>query len=410
MRLLNDTLRLLNRVGIGRASLAEENLIAAARKQSGLHYFGDESFRRQLRILLHDLEHESDLNPVGRMLTRQSLVRLLRNRLLAQDLLDRHPEILERKFAPPVVVVGLGRSGTTRLHRLLAADSRFLHLKAWESVFPVPWPESFGSDKDPRITSIEQGLKAVLYMSPQIAAVHPLGAHEVEEEVGLIQHGFSSQLFEILTRTPNLAEWLMTHDQTAAYEYMVVLLKIIGWFRGDPEDKPWVLKTPQHMQDLDALMKVFPDARLVFTHRDPVKVVGSLCSMTWNSIVRDTDHVDPHWVGREWLGKTERMVRKVMDLRDRIIPAAQQHDALYADISTDWVGVMDGIYGYLGMPFTDEARHGMEQWLAINRQHKHGAHKYALEDFGLTREQVDERLMFYRLHYQIPYETRARHE
>jgi len=95
MRLLNDTLRLLNRVGIGRASLAEENLIAAARKQSGLHYFGDESFRRQLRILLHDLEHESDLNPVGRMLTRQSLVRLLRNRLLAQDLLDRHPEILE---------------------------------------------------------------------------------------------------------------------------------------------------------------------------------------------------------------------------------------------------------------------------------------------------------------------------
>ena len=281
LRILNGILRPLNRLGIARARLDESSLIAAARRQSGLRDFGDDSFLEPMRILLDALEREADINPLGRALTRQSLVRLLRNRLLAADLLRRHPEILDRPMPPPVVVVGLARSGTTRLHRLLAADRRFLHLKSWESIHPVPWPDSYGAAVDPRKRNIEQALKAVLYMSPQIAAVHPLGANEVEEEVGLLQHHFSSQIFEVITPVPSFAEWLMTHDQTPAYEYMVKLMKIISWFRDDPPDKPWVLKTPQHMQDLDALMAVFPDARLVFAHRDPVKTVGSICSMAW---------------------------------------------------------------------------------------------------------------------------------
>ncbi len=409
MRALNGVLRVLNGMGLVRVELDEQSLMRSARKQTGLEEFGDEYFLTPMRVLLNSLEEEADLNPLGRFLTRQSILRILKHRLLVEDLLKREPQILEREIAPPVVVVGLARSGTTRLHRLLAADDRFLHLEAWESVNPVPWPESFERETDPRVTNIEQALKAVLYMSPQIAAVHPLGAHEVEEEVGLIQHGFSSQVFEVCAKIPSFAEWLMTRDQSAAYEYMVVLMKIISWYRNDPEGKAWVLKSPQHMQDLDSLIKVFPDAKIIFPHRDPVKVMGSTCSMAWNAIVRDSDSVTAEWVGQEWMDKTERMLKKTLAIRDRQIAKANQLDVLYADITADWRASMQGIYDFLGMELTEEALAGMQGWLDRNNQHKHGAHRYSLADFGLDKEQVDQRLAFYRERFAIPYETRNPH-
>ncbi|MFT4825809.1 MAG: hypothetical protein ACI9J0_003743 [Cryomorphaceae bacterium] len=409
IRVANGVMRTLNRINLAQIRLDEASLLLEARKQTGLSEFGDERFLVPMGLLLESLENEADLNPLGRFMNRMSIVRLLKNRLYVHDLINRHPEILDREIKAPVVVVGLARSGTTRLHRLLAADERFLHLKAWESVNPVPLPASFTTSPDPRITSIEQGLKAVLYMSPQIASVHPLGAHEVEEEVGLIQHGFSSQLFEIQAKTPSFAEWLMTHDQLDAYEYMVTLLKVVSWYRKDPVDKPWVLKTPQHMQDLDSLIKVFPDAKLVCSHRDPVKAVGSACSMTWNAIVRDTDGVSPQEVGREWLEKTERMLKKAQQVRQDMVPRKNQYDVLYADIGENWQQAIAGIYDFLGQDFRDNAKLSMEQWIHSNKQHKHGLHKYRLEDFGLNETQVDERLMFYRQQHNIPYESKNPH-
>lgn len=409
IRIANAVIRMLNRMNLAETQLDEAGLLAEARKQTGLSEFGNEQFLVPMRILLESLENEADLNPLGRFMNRMSIVRLLKNRLYVHDLIRRNPAIMDREIKAPVVVVGLARSGTTRLHRLLAADDRFLHLKAWESVNPVPLPASFTTTPDPRITSIEQGLKAVLYMSPQIASVHPLGAHEVEEEVGLIQHGFSSQLFEIQAKTPTFAEWLMTHDQLDAYEYMVTLLKVVSWYRKDPLDKTWVLKTPQHMQDLDSLIKVFPDAQLICSHRDPVKAVGSACSMTWNAIVRDTDQISPHEVGRDWLGKTERMLKKTQRVRQEMVPEENQYDVMYADIGEDWQKAIAGIYGFLGRDFSDKAKSTMQQWLASNKQHKHGLHKYRLEDFGLNATQVDERLMFYRQQYNIPYESKNPH-
>ena len=201
----------------------------------------------------------------------------------------------------------------------------------------------------------------------------------------------------------------MTEDQTAAYDYMVVLLKIIAWWRNDPPGRPWVLKTPQYMQDLDQLLRVFPEAKLVCSHRDPVKVVGSACSMTWNAIVRDSDTVTPDWVGQEWLGKTERMLQKTLAVRERQVPADNQHDLQYASITADWQQSMAGVYDFLDLSFTDQARAGMWDWLTGNAQHKHGAHKYSLSDFGLQAEEVDRRLMFYRERFAIPYETANPH-
>jgi hypothetical protein len=413
MRVLNTVLRGANKLGVARFSLQRDELVAAARKATGLRDFGDERFLDPMQRLIDSLETEADLNPIGRYMNRTNILRLLKHRLYVQDLLTRHPEILERHMPDPVVIVGLGRSGTTRLHRLLASDPRFLNLHSWESVFPVPYPACFTARAegrtDPRITALDQGLKAVLYMSPQVAAVHPLGTFEVEEEVGLLQHAFSSQIFEIQAKLPTFAEWLMTHDQHAAYEYMVVLLKIISWFRDDPEDKPWVLKTPQHMQDLDALLHVFPNARLVCSHRDPIKCVGSICSTAWNAMVRDCDSITPQWLGQEWLGKTERMLRKTLHVREELVAPQNQYDIQYADITADWQGAMQGVYDYLQLPFIDAARSNMQRWVDENRLHKHGAHKYSLADFGLDTGEVDQRLLFYRQRFNIPYERKNPH-
>lgn len=404
LRLLNWLLKNLQSVGIGKADLSEKGLLSDARKATGLSDFGDDPFLEPMRIVLRSLDQEAGLNPLGRYLTRMSLLRLLKHRLWAENLFKCHPEILQREIKAPVVIVGLARSGTTRLHRLLAADEQFLHLKSWETVHPVPWPESFAADRDPRIANIEGALKAVLYMSPQIAAVHPLGAHEVEEEVGLLQHAFSSQIFEVQAKIPAFAEWLMTHDQTYAYEYMAKLMKLVSWFRKDDPDKPWLMKTPQHMQDLDALIRVFPDARMVFSHRDPIKAVGSACSMTWNAIVRDTDNIDPLWVGQEWFAKTCAMVSKTLSIRENDIPPSQQLDVLYADINKDWEHEISRIYQFIDLPFTAKAKANMQLWREANTQHKHGAHKYALADFGLEANSVDDALMFYRERFNIPYE------
>ncbi|NND66884.1 MAG: sulfotransferase [Halioglobus sp.] len=408
IRALNSVLAGANVLGLARFRLDLDTLLDEARRETGLADFGDERFLEPLAVLIDATEAQA-LNPIGRFLARANIQRLLQGRLQAEELFRRHPEILERNMPDPVVIVGLARSGTTRLHRLLAADPAFAHLKSWESVYPVPTAESFAArdagETDPRITQLDQALKAVLYMSPQIASVHPLGTMEVEEEIGLLQHAFSTQLFEVINGVPGFAEWLMTHDQKHAYEYMVRLLKLVSWFRGDPEDKPWVLKSPQHMQDLDALLHVFPTARLVCPHRDPIKVVGSSCSMAWNSLVRDCDNITPQWVGREWLTKTGRMLHKNLKERETLAGADQQYDVRYADITADWEGALTGVYEFLDRPFTDAAKSGMRTWLNDNRQHKHGAHKYSLEQFGLTAEQVDLELMFYRERFDIPYET-----
>jgi len=248
-------------------------------------------------------------------------------------------------------------------------------------------------------------LKFVIWLGPQIEAVHPLGAHEIEEEVGLIEHAFSSQLFEIIRKLPSFGNWLMQNDQTYAYRYMARLLKMIEWFRNDPPQRPWVLKTPQHMQDLDALLNVFPNAKLLFIHREPVAAVGSACSMTWNALVRDTDSITPQWVGNEWLHKTDAMLRKIIRLRENI-PATHQIDIFYDDMNRDWQGVIRRIYAFTDMELTPQALGAMQAWLDQNRQHKHGKHTYRLEEFGLTPAIAEQKLSYYRDKYQIPPETK----
>ncbi len=367
--------------------LLEETLDRQAIAATGLTDFGNPWFRAPLRILLPALREEARLNAMGRMIAHGSLLKLLKERLWAQAWFTAHPEIRDRPLPAPVVIVGPMRSGTTRLHRLLATDDRFAHLKLYEAMCPVPPLRG----RDTRTLQTAFGLKALNWINPANAAVHPTGPHEADEELGLLENSVWGAQIEAQRRVPSYARWCEAQDATPAYRHMADLLRLAGWRRGDDPAKAWVLKTPQHMQDLPALLAVFPDARLIFTHRDPASVAGSAASLAWNQMVMQSDDVDPHWVGAEWLHKTAHRIEKTLAVREAI-PGAQQLDLTFNDMNRDWQGAMRRVYAFLGLDLAP-ALPAMTAYLA--RETRHAAHRYDLADFGLNATEIRERFSAY---------------
>lgn len=384
-------------------NLLEATIEAQAKRATGLSDFGDAWFREPLGRLLPALREEARLNPLGRVIAHGSVLKVLKERLWAQALFGAHPEIRARQLRAPVVIVGPMRSGTTRLHRLLAADERFAHLRLFEAMCPVPWPGS-RKGRDPRVTYTGRGWKALNWINPANAQVHPTGPMEPDEELGLLEQCFWGAQIEAQRRVPSYARWCEGEDAKPAYAHMADLLRLTGWFRGDDPARPWVLKTPQHMQDLAALDRVFPDARLIFIHRDPVKVVGSACSLAWNQMVVQSDDVDPHWIGAEWLHKTGHRVETTRKIRGTI-DRKRQLDIGFAEMNADWREVMRRVYGFLDMELTPTALAAMEAYLArAEREQPFRRHRYDLADFGLEAGAVAERFADYSAAFDIPAE------
>ncbi|MGL4541313.1 MAG: sulfotransferase family protein, partial [Polymorphobacter sp.] len=206
---------------------------------------------------------------------------------------------------------------------------------------------------------------------------------------------------------PSFARHCETTDQTPAYTYLRQLLQLASWFSGRDPHKPFVLKMPQHMQDLPALMTHFPDARLVFIHRDPATIVASGASLVWNQMVVQSDHVDPHWIGAEWLHKTR--YRDTVTAKCRpTIAATQQIDVRFADMNADWAAVMARIYAFLGLEFDAVTQAAMAAYMRRSAaEHKHHQHRYDLADFGLEPDSVNAHFAGYRARHDIPIEGAA---
>lgn len=406
LRWFNCYTRGLNCFGRARVDLSEQALLDAARRETGFDRFGDESFRPGLRALLASLQSEADLNPFGRLAARKRIVGSLKNLLWANACFEAHPEILQRKIVAPIVIVGPHRSGTTRLHRMLSVDPRLQHLQTWEGFNPAPRPGMPDLDRAARRAEVEKALASYRRVYPGAHAAHPMETDAPEEENLLLNHCFCGFSPLGLYNIPGYYQWFIQHDRTAAYRTLASLLKLISWSRGDPEDKRWVLKNPQHMLDLDVLLQVFPDAQLVFTHRDPLKTIGSLMSLMWHYAVQHTDAPCRARVRDVWLDFCEQAARRSIRTRECISSAAQ-HDVRYEEMNRDWRAVMRGIYDFVGIEFDAGVEHAMAEWLAISdREQQHGGHRYTLEEFGLEPCEVDARMMFAREKYTIPYEGR----
>lgn len=389
------------------SDLTVDALVAAARAHTGLERFGDECFLPGLQAMLASVAEDASLNAFGRLHVQQSTIAFLANRLRANACFEAHPEILQRTISAPIIIVGPHRSGTTRLQRMMATDTRLSHLRTWEGLNFGPRMELPALGSAERREEVRTMLAGVDVMYPGAMTGHPMDADWAEEELHLLDAswcGFSP--LGLYSGISSYYQWFMNSDKTAAYEYMVKLLKLISWSRGEPEGQRWILKNPQHMLNLDTLLKVFPDAKIVFTHRDPLKTVASVMSLMWHFSVQHTDDNCRAPVRELWLDFCVEAARRCIAAREHI-PASQQLDVYYEAMNGDWRGVMREVYQFAGIAWTEQAEQAMDAWLAHSDKEKfHGQHRYSLNDFGLSEAQVEAHMNFVRDRYAIPVERK----
>ncbi|MCU0847321.1 MAG: sulfotransferase [Spirochaetes bacterium] len=377
------------------------DFIRTASKKTGLDDFGNRSFLERMELLLDSIDLEARLHPFGRFMIKQNLVRFLSNRLKIEEAFKKKPEILAVKMEDPVFIIGLQRTGTTMLHRLIASDEKnFRFLASWEAINPAPLKEKKKGREDPRVRMALTAQYALKFMAPDFFAIHPIDARGPEEDCLLFDFDFWSTVPEATMRVPSFSNWLEGQDHTGAYEYYKKVLQYLQW--QNPGGR-WILKTPQHMEHFDEIFKVFPGAKIIQTHRDPSRVVASFCSMVSHAYGVFSDDIDPSEIGRHWSRKALKMVRHSMDIRDKH-GADNFMDVYYSDLMKNPETVMSDIYGFLKIPFNREDADRVDRWTERNPQHKHGKHRYRLEDFGLEKVIIKEGFNAYMKRFSIPEE------
>jgi len=381
LRLLNRAGSALRAAGLPLVRLDEAALVARARRATGLTDLGDDAFRGPLGRLLHALEHEAELTFFGRIIARADLVRLLENRLRMTETRRRHPEIDAEEIRSPVFILGLPRTGTTILHELLAQDRANRVPMTWEVMHPWPPPERAAYENDPRIAEVEKHFAGIERLIPGFQAMHPMGARLPQECVALTAHDFASMLFSTTHRLPSYQAWLDTADLRWVYASHRRQLQYLQWrCRGER----WVLKSPGHLWALDALLAVYPDARIVQTHRDPLKVVASLTSLVTLLRSLASDRPDPFAVGAEWAPRLAAGLERAMAVRARGLPAtARVLDVQFTDFMRDEMRTVRRLYTHFDLELSPEAEAHMRRFLAENPRDRHGVHRYTLADAGL---------------------------
>jgi hypothetical protein len=361
-------------------------LLHAASAQTGLTDFGDDAFRERLEVLCRAVREEGNLSPVGVTGVFGQLVTNLRNRLLLQDLLKRHPEIHDEPIERPIIICGLPRTGTTHLLNLLAADPRLRYLSHWESAEPVT------DDADGVRTRYTQQLAMIKLLMPHFERMHEMGVDDANEEIELMKLDFSTMLFETMGVLPTWRDYYVSHDQARSYGYLRTALKAVQWQRGDR--RRWVLKSPQHLEQLPLLYRVFPDATYVLTHRDPVAVTASMATMAAYSARMTQATPDPVAIGRYWAGAVERLLRACLRDHDKL-PPEQTIDVLFQEFMANEMATVQRVYALAGLPLDTAARASIEQYLAEHRRGRHGAVVYDPDSLDIDRAERHEALRPY---------------
>jgi hypothetical protein len=400
--------RALRGAGLPFASLAEAGLLARAMRRTGLHEFGDPGFREPLRRLLASLESDAGLTPFGRVLARRDLGRLLENRLRLHDTLVRHPEIAAAEIRRPLFVVGLPRTGTSILHELLAQDPANRVPMTWEVMHPWPPPARASFETDARIAQVDRHFSGIDRVLPGFQAMHPMGARLPQECVAITAHDFTSLIFHSSYRVPSYQAWLEQADLRPVYASHRRWLQYFQW--RCPAER-WVLKSPGHLWGLDALLSVYPDARIVQTHRDPLEVVASLASLVTKLRGLGSDAVDPREIGADWAERLAAGLRLMNAARERANGgAARFFDVHFRDLVGREIEQVRRIYAHFELPLLPEAEARMRRFLAENPRDKHGRHRYSLAFAGLEAERLRPAFADYQRRFGVASEPLERRE
>ena len=378
-----------------------ESLLGAAREETGLADFGDTTFRAGLDVLASALQAEAHLNDVGRFALGGLIGGYLRERLRIEDWYRRQPEIDAQEIRAPILVTGLPRTGTTVLSNLLAEDPAARSLRMWESLRPTPPPEAATYASDPRIAEADAMLEGMKLAAPDLAKMHDDTGSSPTENQDLLGQHFRTQHFEGHAHVPSYLRWWSRCDMVPAYRHHARVLKMLQW-RCPPTR--WNLKNPPDLGHLDALTAVYPDVRIVWTHRDPAKVLPSVCTLIAAIRAIFSDRIDRHALGRDQLALWSEGVRRALAFRRH---AGEDHfaDVFMDDVVARPVETVAALYDRLGLPFTAEAERRMRGWIAANPQHKHGALSYDLAEFGLSVEEVREAFREYTDHFDVRLEA-----
>lgn len=363
------------------------DIAAAAVRSTGLSDFGDTSHEEGFGILCEDMAASMALTPVGNYMYRQMIKSALTARLIAENSFRENPAHHEVSITRPVFVMGVPRSGTTALHRLLTADPSTQGLELWLADVPMPRPPRDTWDENPIYTGLNQLYAQHHDQDAELAGIHYMDAATVEECWRLLQQQGKSLAFQSLADIPTYAAWLRNTDWTDAYQRHHRNLQLIGM---NDQDKRWVLKNPSHLAALDAIMSVYPDALIIQTHRDPVVAVASACSLSAHATAGWSTNYVGETIGRTQLELLSDEYQSFTRAR-KAYPTAQFHDVDYHDFVADPVATVQQIYAAFGLDYTEQVDAAVRaEYAASQTGPRAPKHSYSLADYGLSEDQVRE--------------------
>ena len=368
-------------------------VLNAAAEQTGLDDFGADDFRERLSLWLSEPDEDPNRTGLGRLGVFNDCVRYAKTRLRINAFLEEHPEVHDIEIERPIIVIGLPRSGTTHLVNLIAADSRLRSMPLWEGQEPISH-EPVGPDGvDPRWTRCNAAWEQMRANSPLIAAMHPMEPDHIHEELELMLPDFTSYNQEWVVRCPKWRDYYLAHDQTPHYQGALKTgLKILQHFK--PRER-WILKCPQHLEQIGPLMATFPDATIVVTHRDPVSVIQSAATMLAYGARMSYRTPDPEWYLEYWHDRIQKLL--AASVRDRpLLPSDRTVDVLFHEFMANDRGTIEQIYEVAGLPMTNDARDQLDAYVKAHPRGKDGQVVYDLrKDFGAEPTELREAFDFY---------------
>jgi sulfotransferase family protein len=378
-------------------------LVESARRATRLEDLGTPDYREALEAYCESLPRESKLTAFGRLGARGGVVGALANRLRVLDWARRHPEVHEERIERPWIIIGLPRTGTSLLSFLMELDPHSRTPTQWEALAPIPPPQIATHTSDPRIAVASRQLAKLTRLCPPLNALHPMDAGLAAEDVSILMYSLRSFQFETLAFTPGYGRWLDAADMRPAYALFRLVLQI--WQSTIPTSA-WSLKCPQHLGNLDALLDVFPDARIVWIHRDPARALPSVASMANAYMLMGSRGLDPVRVAGYWADRLARSVDRAMAYDER----AQRRDwcchVHYDSLLKDPAGTVRTVRAHFGAGLDPLHERRIERFMRDRPQDLYGRHVYRLEDFGMTLGAIDARFAPYTQRYGVGFEGR----
>jgi Sulfotransferase family len=374
---------------------AEAALHQAATSQTGLDDFGDGAYLEGLRVLLKALDADLKLTAVHRERVFGSIVGVLIGRLYAQKGWREHPRCLSNKIHRPLIITGIPRTGTTALHKALSMDPQFQGLELWLAQTPMVRPPREQWASNPLFCQTAAGLAAVAEVAPLVKTIHDMVADEPDECLNAMLQSFVTIQFSSTLHVPSYHEWFVAQDEGPSYRRYADVLKLVGL---SARNKRWLLKNPGHLLGIEPLLKTFPDALIVQTHRNPIEAVPSTCSLieTFRTFYLG-DETYPRELGRTQCELWRTGVARIMKARDR--RPEQFHDVEFNELNSNPIGVVHGIYEWAGLELPPPIERQMKNWLDTHSEGKSGAHRYTAERFGLSPAMIREKYVEYMARY-----------